>query len=332
MSNIDLSTHYLGMTLKNPIVPSASPLSKDFDNVKRMEDAGASAIVMYSLFEEQITHEMMELYHHTSYHSDTHPEAQSYFPEHSQYTMGPDEYLAHLHKIKQQVNIPVIGSLNGCTDGGWTKYAKLIEEAGADALELNVYMLATDFDTSSEDIENIYVETLRSVKANVGIPVAMKISPYISAMANFAKRLDREGVDGLVLFNRFYQPDIDLENLEVVPNVLLSNSQSMRLPLRWIAILYGRINASLAATSGVNTAEDVIKLIMTGASVTQMFAALHKYGIEHIKKVLEDIEKWMTEHEYESVKQMRGSMSHKSVANPGAFERANYMKALNSFK
>lgn len=332
MSNIDLSTHYLGMTLKNPIVPSASPLSRDIGNVKMMEDAGASAVVMYSLFEEQITHETLELYHHTSYHSDTHAEALSYFPEYSEYILGPDEYLEHIHKIKKSVNIPIIGSLNGCTDGGWTKYAKLIEEAGADALELNVYLLATDLGTSSQDIENVYIETLRSVKAHVGIPVAIKISPYISALGHFAKRLDNEGVDGLVLFNRFYQPDIDLENLEVVPNVLLSNTQSMRLPLRWIAILYGRINASLAATSGVNTAEDVLKLIMTGASVTQMFAALHKHGINHIRKVLNDIEAWMTEHEYESIKMMKGSMSHRSVANPGAFERANYMKALNSFK
>ena len=332
MSKIDLSTHYLGMTLKNPIVPSASPLSRDLGNIKLMEDSGASAVVMYSLFEEQITHEMLELYHHTSYHSDTHAEALSYFPEYSEYVLGPDEYLEHLHRIKESVNIPVIGSLNGCTDGGWTKYAKLIEEAGADALELNMYMLATDFNTSSQDIENIYIETLRSVKAHISIPVAMKISPYISALGHFAKRLDENGVEGLVLFNRFYQPDIDLENLEVVPNILLSNSQSMRLPLRWIAILYGRINASLAATSGVNTAEDVIKLIMTGASVTQLFASLHKYGIEHIKTVLADIEKWMIDHEYESLKMMKGSMSYKSVANPGAFERANYMKALHSFK
>lgn len=328
----DLGTHYLGINLKNPIVPSASPLSRDLGNIKKMEDAGAAAIVMYSLFEEQITHEMLELYHHTSYHADSHAEASNYFPDYPGYVHGPDEYLEHLHKIKQSVNIPVIGSLNGCTSGGWTKYAKLIEEAGADALELNVYMLATDFNTSSQEIENVYIDTLRSVKDNVSIPVAMKLSPYISALGHFAKQLDDNGVDGLVLFNRFYQPDIDLENLEVVPNVLLSNSQSMRLPLRWIAILYGRINASLAATSGVNTAEDVIKLIMAGASVTQMFAALHKYGIGHIKKVLEDMEKWMTEHEYESLKIMRGSMSHKSVANPGAFERANYMKALNSFK
>jgi dihydroorotate dehydrogenase (fumarate) len=331
-SNIDLSTHYLGMNLKNPVVPSASPLSRDLDNVKQMEDAGASAIVMYSLFEEQITHDSLEMFHHTSYHEDTHPEARSYFPEHSSYDMGPEEYLEHLHNIKKSVNIPVIASLNGCTDGGWTKYAKLMEEAGADALELNVYMLATDPNTSSAEIEDIYVETLRSVKANVGIPVAMKLSPYISALAHFAKRLDNEGVDGLVLFNRFYQPDIDLESLEVVPNIQLSNSQSMRLPLRWIAILYGKLNASLAATSGVYTAEDAIKLLMTGASVTQMFAALHKHGIDHIKTVLADMEKWMIDHEYESVKMMKGSMSHRSVANPGAFERANYMKALNSFK
>lgn len=332
MSNIDITTHYLGMTLKNPIVPSASPLSQDIDNIRKMEDAGASAVVMYSLFEEQITHEMLEFYHHTSYHTESYPEALSYFPEHSDYTMGPDEYLEHLHKAKQSVNIPIIGSLNGCTAGGWTKYAKLIEEAGADAIELNIYMLATDLNTTSQEIEDIYIETLRSVKANISIPVAMKISPYISALGHFAKRLDSEGADGLVLFNRFYQPDIDLENLEVVPNILLSNSQSMRLPLRWIAILYGRINASLAATSGVNTAEDVIKLIMSGASITQMFAALHRYGIEHIRKVLADIEEWMKVHEYDSIKTMKGSMSYKSVSNPGAYERANYTKALKSFR
>lgn len=327
----DLSTHYLGMTLKNPVVPSASPLSRDLGNVKMMEDAGASAIVMYSLFEEQITHEMLELYHHTSYHENSHPEAQSYFPEHSGYSFGPDEYLEHLHHIRESVDIPVIASLNGCTDGGWTKYAKLMEEAGADAIELNMYMLAADVNTASSDIENIYIETLRSVKSCIGIPVAMKLSPYISAMGHFAKQLDDNGAEALVLFNRFYQPDIDLEKLEVVPNILLSSQQSLRLPLRWIAILYGRVNASLAATSGVNSAEDVLKLIMAGASVTQMFAALHKNGIGHIKTVLHDMEKWMTEHEYNSLKEMRGSMSHKSAANPGAFERANYMKALNSF-
>jgi dihydroorotate dehydrogenase (fumarate) len=275
---------------------------------------------------------MLELYHHTTHHTDSNPEGLTYFPEHIEYTHGPDEYLEHLHKVKRAVGIPVIGSLNGSTPGGWTRYAKLIEEAGADAIELNIYMLATDPALSSWDIENIYIDTLRLVKETVSIPVAMKISPYISSLAHFAHQLDKNGVDGLVLFNRFYQPDIDLENLEVVPNILLSNRQSMRLPLRWIAILYSRLQADLAATSGVNTAEDVIKLTMAGAKVTQMFAALHKFGIEHIKTVLSDIEKWMIEHEYDSLHTMRGSMSYKAVSNPGAFERANYMKALNSFK
>jgi dihydroorotate dehydrogenase (fumarate) len=331
MSQVDLSTTYLGFNLKNPIIPSASPLSRDIANVKKMEDCGASAVVLYSLFEEQITHEMLELYHHTSHHSDTHAEALSFFPESPEYVHGPDEYLEHIYNVKQAVGIPVIGSLNGSTPGGWTRYAKLIEEAGADAIELNVYMLATDPAMSSWDIENIYIDTLRLVKETVGIPVAMKISPYISSLAHFAQQLDKNGIDSLVLFNRFYQPDIDLENLEVIPNIILSNRQSMRLPLRWIAILYGRLQADLAATSGINTAEDVIKLTMTGAKVTQMFAALHKLGIEHIKTVLSDLEKWMIEHEYDSLHTMRGSMSYKSVSNPGGFERANYMKALNSF-
>ena len=332
MSQADLSTTYLGINLANPLVPSASPLSKDVAEVKKMEDAGAAAVVMYSLFEEEITHEMLELFHHTTHHTESFAEALTYFPEAEGYMHGPEEYLEHIYKIKQTVNIPVIGSLNGSTPGGWTRYAKLIEEAGADAIELNVYMLATDPAMSSWDIENIYIDTLRLVKETVGIPVAMKISPYISSLAHFAHQLDANGVDGLILFNRFYQPDIDLENLEVVPNIILSNRQSMRLPLRWIAILYGKLQADLAATSGVNTAEDVIKLTMVGAKVTQMFAALHKFGIDHIKTVLSDMEKWMIEHEYDSLHTMRGSMSYKSVSNPGGFERANYMKALNSFK
>lgn len=331
MTQVDLSTSYLGLNLKNPIVPSASPLSKDPGEVKKMEDAGASAIVMYSLFEEEITHDMLEMYHHTTPHTESFAEALTYFPEAAGYMHGPDEYLDHIYKIKQAVGIPVIGSLNGSTPGGWTRYAKLIEEAGADAIELNVYLLATDPSMSSWNIENIYIDTLRLVKETIGIPVAMKISPYISSLAHFAHQLDNNGVDALTLFNRFYQPDIDLENLEVVPNIILSNRQSMRLPLRWIAILYGKIQADLAATSGVNTAEDVIKLTMVGAKVTQMFAALHKYGIDHIKTVLSEMETWMIEHEYDSLHTMRGSMSYKSVSNPGAFERANYMKALNSF-
>jgi dihydroorotate dehydrogenase (fumarate) len=329
---MDLTTTYLGLKLKNPIVPSASPLSKDLGKIKAMEDAGASALVMYSLFEEQLTHDAMELHHYTTTTQDGSAEAVSYFPEPDEYFLGPEEYLNHLRKIKESVEIPVIGSLNGSTPGGWTEYAKNIEQAGADAIELNIYLLAADVNKTSDDIERIYMETLHSVKAAVSIPVAVKISPYFSSLAGFAKHLDDNGADGLVLFNRFYQPDIDLENLEVMPNVLFSNPQSMRLPLRWIAILYGKIKADLAATSGIHSAEDVIKMMMVGAKITQMFAAIHMFGINHIKSVIRDVEQWMYHHDYESIEQMRGSMSHKSVADPASFERANYMKALNTFK
>jgi len=332
MAQVDLSTTYLGLKLKNTIVPSASPLSKDNDNIRKMEDAGAAAVVMYSLFEEQITQEMLELYHHTTTFTDSFAESLTYFPEHAKYKFDAEEYVERIRKAKESVSIPIIGSLNGSTPGGWTDYAKQIEEAGADALELNMYFLATDLDTSSHDIEDVYVETLKQVKAAVKIPVAMKISPYISSMAHFAKKLDDNGADGLILFNRFYQPDIDLETLEVVPNVLLSSRQSMRLPLRWIAILYGKIKADMAATSGINSAEDVIKMIMVGAKVTQMFAALHRNGIDHINTVLQYQEQWMIDHEYPSVEMMQGSMSYKSVNNPSAYERTNYMKALNSIK
>jgi dihydroorotate dehydrogenase (fumarate) len=329
---MDLTTTYLGMNLKNPIVPSASPLSRDISNIKEMEDAGAAAVVLYSLFEEQITHEALELYFHTVTHQESYAEATSYFPETEVYNMGPEEYLEQIRKAKEAVQIPVIASLNGATPGGWTDYAKKIEQAGADALELNVYMLATDVNKTSHDIENIYIEILKLVKSTVKIPVTMKLSPYFSSLAGFAKNLDEAGTDGLLLFNRFYQPDIDLDSLEVVPNVLLSNPQSMRLPLRWIAILYGRVKADLAATSGIHSAEDVIKMVMVGAKVTEMFAALHQYGIGHIRNVLRDIKTWMIDHEYESFEQMRGSMSHRSAANPAAFERANYMRALSSIK
>jgi dihydroorotate dehydrogenase (fumarate) len=329
---LDLTTTYLGLKLKNPIVPSASPLSKNIGKIRELEDAGASAIVLYSLFEEQIEHDQMELYYHTTIHNESFAEALTYFPEPFAYNLGPEEYLEHIRKAKESVQIPIMGSLNGFTPGGWTDYAKKIQQAGADALELNVYLLATDINKTSEDIEKIYIDILKSVKSSVSIPVVMKLSPYFSSLAGFAKNLDEAGADGLLLFNRFYQPDIDLENLEVVPNVLLSNPQSMRLPLRWIAILYGKINADLAATSGIYNAEDVIKMIMVGAKVTQIFAALHENGIIYIEKILQDLESWMVNHEYDSLELMRGSMSHKSVANPAAFERSNYMKALNSFK
>lgn len=329
---MDLSTKYMGLKLKNPLVPSASPLSKSVDMVKRLEEAGASAVVVYSLFEEQITHEAGELDHYMSYGTESFAEALNYFPEAKEFNLGPDEYLRHLNNLKSAVDIPVIGSLNGVSAGGWLKYAKLIEEAGADALELNVYYIPANIEKDGTVIEEIYVRDLIKIKKNLKIPVAMKLSPYFSSMPNMAKKLDEAGADALVLFNRFYQPDIDLADLEVVPNLELSSSFEMRLPLRWIAILYGRIKANLAASTGIHTHEDVIKMLMAGADITCLCSELLGNGINRISEILKDLEKWMTEREYESVEQMKGSMSQKSVADPAAFERANYMKALNNYK
>jgi dihydroorotate dehydrogenase (fumarate) len=329
---LDLSTNYLGLHLKNPIVPSASPLSRSLDGMKRLEDAGASAIVMYSLFEEQIAHESAELSHYLSYGTESFAESLTYFPEAQEYNLGPEEYIELLHEAKQKLGIPVIGSLNGISSGGWIDYAKKIEQAGADALELNIYYIPTDPELTTDEVENRYLEVLHEVKHSVKIPVAMKLSPFFSSLAHFAYRLDSAGANGLVLFNRFYQPDIDLEKLEVVPGVDLSTSTAMRLPLRWVAILHGRIKASLAATSGIHTAQDVIKMLMVGADVTMMCSALLKHGPQHITQVLAEIRDWMLEHEYVSISQMKGSMSQKSVADPAAFERANYMKALNQYK
>ncbi|MBP1648949.1 MAG: dihydroorotate dehydrogenase 2, partial [Bacteroidetes bacterium] len=323
---MDLSTTYLGMKLKNPIVPSASPLSHSLDSMKRLEDAGASAIVMYSLFEEQIAHEAAELNHYLTYGSETFAEALTYFPDPGEYNLGPEEYVNHVRQAKESLGIPVIGSLNGISTGGWIKYAKKIEEAGADALELNVYYIPTDPKLTAQDVEDRYLEVLNAVKTTVKIPVAMKLSPFFSSMANMAHRLDQAGASGLVLFNRFYQPDIDLETLEMKPSVHLSTPQAMRLPLRWVAILYGRVKASLAATSGIHTAEDVLKMLMAGADVTMMASSLLKNGPQRITEVLARMDQWMLEHEYVSVAQMKGSMSQKSVADPSAYERANYMK------
>jgi len=328
---MDLSTTYMGLKLKNPLVPSASPLSRTIDSIKAMEDAGASAVVIYSLFEEQITHEALELHYHTIVHSESYAEALSYFPEPHEYTLEPDEYVEHIRKAKEAVDIPVIGSLNGVTAGGWIKYARKVEEAGANALELNVYYIPTDSKLSSLDVESKYIDILQTVKQTVHIPVAMKLSPFFSSFASFAQRLDQAGADALVLFNRFYQPDIDLENLEVVPNINLSTPQALRLPMRWIAILYGNVKASLAASGGIHTSEDALKMLMSGADVTMVCSTLLKNGISRITEILEGMRVWMEEHEYESVKQMKGSMSHKSVAAPAAFERANYMKALNRY-
>lgn len=330
--HMDLSTTYCGLALKNPIVPSAGPLSHTLEGMKRLEDNGAAAIVMYSLFEEQIAHEMMELDHYLSYGTESFAEALTYFPESKDYNLGPEEYVELLHKAKTALGIPVIGSLNGVSTGGWVKFAKKIEEAGADALELNVYYIPTDQKLTGADVEDRYLEILHAVKSTVKIPVAMKLSPFFSSMANMAARLDSAGADALVLFNRFYQPDINLETLEVTPNVNLSTSHALRLPLRWIAILHGRVKASLAATSGIHTAEDVLKMLMAGADVTMMCSSLLRHGPEHIREVLSGLDQWMLEHEYVSVNQMRGSMSQKSIADPAAFERANYMKALNSYR
>jgi dihydroorotate dehydrogenase (fumarate) len=325
---MNLTTTYLGKTLKNPLVASASPLSRQLDNIRRLEDAGAAAIVLFSLFEEEILHETRELDHYLTYGTESYAEALSYLPAPSEFSFGPEEYLAHLSKAKAAVNIPVIGSLNGVSSGGWIHYARKIESAGADALELNLYYIPTDPALSSDDVERLYLNALKMVKQSVSIPVALKLSPYFSAMANMAKQFDEAGADALVLFNRFYQPDIDLETLEVVPNVILSTPQAMRLPLRWIAILYGKIKADLAATSGIHTASDVLKMLMAGANVTMMTSALLRNGIGHIRQVLREMEIWMEAHEYESVQQMQGSMSQQFVLEPAAFERANYIKAL----
>ncbi len=329
---MDFTTNYLGMKLKNPLVHSASPLAEEVDNIRQMEDAGAAAIVMHSLFEEQYTHETHELHHHLTHGTESYAESLSFFPELHESVLGSEEYLELIQAAKSAVSIPIIGSLNGVTDGGWIQYAKGIEEAGADALELNIYFLPTDMEVTGAEIESTYLDIVKAVKTSVSIPVAVKLNPFFSAIANMAKQLDEVGADGLVLFNRFYQPDIDLENLVVAPNVLLSTPHAMRLPLRWVAILYGRVKASLAATSGIHKAEDVLKMLMAGADVTMLCSVLLKDGISSFSNILEGLRVWMEEHEYESVQQMIGSLSHKHCEDPSAFERANYMKALRMFQ
>ncbi len=329
---VDLSTTYLGLKLKNPLVASASPLSEKVETVKELEDAGISAIVMYSLFEEQIIHESLELDHFLFYGTEISAEFDTFYPQSGKYTLKADAYVEHLKTIKQAVNIPVIGSLNGVSSGGWIKYAKKIEEAGADALELNLYFLPTNPAQTATQIEENYITLVHDVRNSIKIPLAVKLSPFFTSIPNMAKRLAEAGANGLVLFNRFYQPDFDLEELEVVPNLVLSTSNELRLPLRWIAILYGQIKADLALTTGIHTAEDVVKTTMAGASVAMMASVLLAEGIDRIPVILADLEKWMTVHEYESIQQMKGSLSQKSVSEPAAFERANYMKVLNSFK
>jgi dihydroorotate dehydrogenase (fumarate) len=300
--------------------------------MKRLEDAGAAAVVMYSLFEEQIAHEAAELDHYLSFGTESFAESLTYFPNFGEYNLGPDEYVELLQRAKQSMEIPVIASLNGITVGGWINYAAKLEQAGADAIELNVYYIPTDPLLTGSDVEDRYVEVLQAVKRTVKIPVALKLSPFFTSFANMARRFDHAGANGLVLFNRFYQPDIDLATLDVKPGVTLSTSFAARVPMRWIAILHGNVKASLAATSGIHTADDVIKMLMAGADVTMMCSALLKHGHSYIAQVLHELDKWMMEHEYVSVQQMKGSMSQKSVADPSAFERANYMKALNNYQ
>ena len=327
----DLTTTYLGLNLKNPLVAAASPLSKKLENVKRAEDAGISAIVMYSLFEEQIVHESKALDYFLSRGTESFAEALTYFPELDHYNIGPEEYLNHITTLKKAVAIPVIGSLNGVSTGGWIDYAKKIEDAGADALELNIYFVSTDPETSGRDLEAAYIDLVAGVRKQVNIPLAVKLSSQFTALPQFANNLVKAGANGLVLFNRFLQPDIDIETLEVIPTLHLSTSDELRLPLRWVAILYDRVKADLALTGGVHTSQDVIKSMMAGASVTMIASEFIANGLKRVPELLSGISEWMVNYEYESIKQMRGSMSQQAVAEPAAFERANYMKALTSF-
>lgn len=327
---MDLSTTYLGLKLRTPLVPSASPLSEDIDNIKRMEDAGASAIVFHSLFEEQIRADCYEPHEGLPRAREPYPEALTYFPERAKFEVTLEDYLAHIAHAKKAVKIPIIGSINGSTFGSWLTYARQIEQAGADALELNIYSLPTDPNVSAEDIETGYLTILASVKAQLKIPVAVKLSPYFTNLSQFARRLVETGADGLVLFNRFYQPDIELETREVFPNVILSTPTAMRLPLRWIAILRGRIQASLAGTSGIHRATDALKMLMAGADVTMLCSALLARGIEHIATVEREMREWMEQHEYSSVEQLKGCMSQQNCADPAAFERAQYMRGVST--
>ncbi len=329
----DLSTTYLGLELANPLVAAASPLSKKIDRALSLEEAGIAAIVMYSLFEEQIVREGLELDHYLSRGANAFPEALSYLPDGGLYGISPEKYLNQVTGLKKALRVPIIGSLNGFSRGGWTSYARRIEEAGADALELNMYYLATDPNLSSSDIENMQVDLVAEVKAAIGIPLAVKISPFVTSIPNFAKRLIEAGANGLVLFNRFYQPDFDLEQLEVVHSLDLSTSADLRLPLRWISILYGKVNADLALTSGVHTSNDLLKSMMAGAQVAMIASEILWAGsVQRARDILRHTQTWMQEHEYQSIRQMQGSMSQKAVKDPAAFERANYMKVLNSFR
>lgn len=329
---MDLTTTYMGYKLRSPLVASASPLSENVDGIKRLEDAGAGAVVMFSLFEEQLRLEQLALHHHLNTGTESFAEALSYFPQPQEYHTDSRGYLELIRKAKEAVDIPIVASLNGSTPGAWAKFARQIEEAGADALELNLYSIPTDPDVPGSQIEQTDLDIVGLVCRSITIPVAVKLSPFFSNMANMARRFDQAGASALVLFNRFYQPDIDLETLEVRPNIVLSTSHAQRLPMRWIALLYGHIRADLAATSGVHSGQDVVKMLLAGASVTMMASALLRHGPGHIATVEAELREWMTENEYESVMQMRGALSQQHAENPSAYERAQYMKALTYYK
>lgn len=328
----DLSTTYLGMKLAHPLVASASPLSYTLDGIRRLEDAGVAAVVMYSLFEEQIEQESHALHHYLEYGTHSYAEALDYFPQPDQFNVGPHEYLELLRKAKEATQIPIMGSLNGVSSGGWIEYARMMQEAGADAIELNLYYLPTDPTLTGLEVEEMYLDVVRDVSQSVTIPIAVKVGPYFSNFTHMAARFVQAGASGLVLFNRFYQPDFDLEHLEVTPNLVLSRADELRLPLTWIAILYGRIQADFAITSGIHSHLEVLKGMMAGAKVAMMASELLKNGVERVGAILQDLQAWMQEHEYESIQQMQGSMSQKHVANPDAFERGNYMKVLRSWR
>ena len=328
---MDLTTSYLGLYLKHPVVASASPLAETVDGIRQLEEAGASAVVLPSLFEERIEDDAHHLDHYLGYAAHSFAEALSYFPEASSYRIGPDEYLERIASARTLTDLSIIGSLNGVSAGGWVEYARLIEQAGAHALELNLYYIPTDPQMTGDAVETMYLDVLREVRASISIPIAMKLSPYFSATANMAARLAGSGADGLVLFNRFYQPDLDLDSLSVVPRLVLSQPWELRLPLRWVAILYGRIPADLAITSGVHSSDDVLKSLMAGASAVMLTSELLQHGLGRIDEIVQGLRSWLTEHEYESVAQLRGSMSQMCVAEPAAFERANYLKTLQSW-
>ncbi len=329
---MDLRTTYMGMELKHPIVASASPLAGTVANIKRLEDAGASAVVMFSLFEEQLQHESAALEHLMTAGTESFAESLSYFPEVDDYTVGPDRYLDLLRRASEAVDIPILGSLNGITNTGWIEYAQLMQQAGAKGIELNVYYIPADLTTSGRAVEERYIEIVKAVKAAVTVPVAVKLSPFFSAMGAMAKSLDEAGADALVLFNRFYQPDLDLDRLEVAPNLNLSTPDEIRLPLLWIAVLYGRLRASLGATRGVHTPVEVVKYLMAGADAVMTTSALLKNGIDYLTTLRDGLQTWMEMHHYSSVAQLKGSMSQQNVADPTAFERANYIKTLESYK